>query len=143
VGNRLIVGFGASCLGRTLLAFFLLDILVDPTLLVVEPLFIGDLVELSSSEINSGLLVLLLLVELPTLAKLTALVGELLFIGGLVELALVLLTLEVGLIPVGGLVELVTLVVAELIFIDGLAPLVLLNYLAKSPSIEFSSLKLS
>jgi len=107
----------------------------------VEPLFIGDLVRLSSLEINSGLLALLLLVELLTLAKLTTLVGELLFIGGLVELALVLLTL--GLIPVEGLVELVILVAAEPIFIDGLAPLVLLNCLAKSPSIEFSSLKLS
>jgi hypothetical protein len=141
VGNRLIVGFGASCLGRTLLAFFLLDILVDPTLLVVEPLFIGDLVRLSSLETNSSLLVLLLLVELPTLAKLAALVGELLFIGGLAELALVLLTLE--LIPIEGLVELIILVVVELIFIDGPALLVLLNYLAESPSIEFSSLKLS
>ena len=56
-------------------------------------LFIGNLVELSSSEINSSSLLLLLLVELLTLAKLTTLVGELLFVGGLVELALVLLTL--------------------------------------------------
>src|SRR6266403_254281 len=143
MGNRLIAGSRASCLGRTLLAFFLLDILVDPTLLVVEPLFIGDLVKLSSLEINSSLLVLLLLIELPTLAKLTALVGELLFIGGLVELALALLTLVVGLIPIEGLVELVILVVEEPIFIDGPALLALLNYLAKSPSIEFSSLKLS
>ena len=39
--------------------------------------------------------------------------------------------------------ELIILVAAELIFIDGLAPLALLNYLAKSPFIEFSSLKLS
>ena len=135
------MGSRAFYLSRTLLAFFLLDILVDPTLLVVEPLFIGDLVKLSSLEINSGLLVLLLLVELLTLAKLTTLVGELLFIGGLAELALVLLTL--GLIPVENLVELIVLVVAELIFIDGLVPLALLNYLAESPSIEFSSLKLS
>jgi hypothetical protein len=128
-----------------LLAFFLLglDNLVDSTPLVVELLPIGDLVKLSSLEINSGLLVLPLLVELPTIAKLTALVGELLFIGGLVELALVLLTLEVGLIPIEGLVELITLVVAEPIFVDSLVLLVLLNYLAKSPSIEFSSLKLS
>jgi len=107
----------------------------------VEPLFIGDLVKLSSLEINSGLLALLLLVELPTLAKLATLVGELLFIGGLAELALALLTL--GLIPVEDLVELITLVAAELIFVDGLAPLALLNCLAKLPSIEFSSLKLS
>jgi len=49
----------------------------------------------------------------------------------------------VGLIPIEGLVELNALVVAELIFIDGLAPLALLNYSAKSPFIEFSSLKLS
>jgi hypothetical protein len=106
----------------------------------VEPLFIGDLVKLSSLETNSSLLALLLLVELPTLARLAALAGELLFIGGLAELALVLLTL--GLIPIEGLIELVILVAAELIFVDGLAPLALLNCLAKSPSIEFSSLKL-
>jgi hypothetical protein len=87
------------------------------------------------------LLVLLLLVELPTLARLATLVGELLFVGGLVELALVLLTL--GLIPAEGLTELIILVVVELIFVDSLAPLALLNCLAKSPSIEFSSLKLS
>jgi len=118
-----------------------LDILVDPTLLVVEPLFIGDLVKLSSLEINSSLLAPLLLVELLTLAKLTALAGELLFIGSLAELTLVLLTL--GLIPAEDLAELVILVAAELIFVDGLEPLALLNYLAKSPSIEFSSLKLS
>ena len=135
------MGSRASYLGRTLLAFFLLDVLVDPTLLVVEPLFIGNLVRLSSLEINSGLLALLLLVELPTLAKLATLVGELLFIDSLVELTLVLLTL--GLIPVEGLAELIILVVAELIFIDGLAPLALLNYSAELPSIEFSSLKLS
>ncbi len=141
IGNRLIAGSRAPYLSRTLLAFFLLDILVDPTLLVVEPLFIGDLVKLSSLEINSSLLALLLLVELLTLAKLTTLVGELLFVSGLAELALALLTL--GLIPIEDLVELITLVVVELIFIDGLAPLALLNYLAKSPSIEFSSLKLS
>jgi len=99
------------------------------------------LVRLSSLETNSSLLALLLLVELPTLAKLTALVGELLFIGGLAELTLALLTL--GLIPVEGLAELITLVAAELIFVDGPAPLALLNCSAKSPSIEFSSLKLS
>ena len=101
------------------------------------------MVKLSSLETNSGLLVPLSLVELLTIAKLAALVEELLFIGGLVELTLVLLTLEVGLIPIEGLVELVILVVAELISIDGLVPLALLNCLAKSPSIEFSSLKLS
>ncbi len=111
MGNRLVAGSRAFCLSRTLLAFFLLDILVDPTLLVVEPLFIGDLVKLSSLEINSSLLAPLLLVELPTLAKLAALVGELLFIGGLAELALVLLTL--GLIPIEDLAELIILVVAE------------------------------
>jgi len=99
------------------------------------------LVKLSSLEINSSLLAPLLLVELPTLAKLAALVGELLFIGGLAELALVLLTL--GLIPAEDLVELIALVVVEPIFIDSPAPLALLNYSAKSPSIEFSSLKLS
>ena len=78
-----------------------------------------------------------------------------------------MLTLEVGLIPTEGLAELVALVAAKLvalvaaelivlvaaeliallaaepIFINGLAPLALLNCLAKSPSIEFSSLKLS
>ena len=92
-------------------------------------------------ETNSGLLTPLLLVELLTLAKLTTLTGELLLIGGLVELTLALFIL--GLIPTEGLVELVTLVAAEPIFIDGLVPLALLNYLAKSPSIEFNSLKLS
>ena len=137
MANRLVVGSRASCLGRTLLAFFLLGL----DSLVVEPLFIGDLVKLSSLEINNSLLALLLLIELPTLAKLTTLVGELLFIGSLAELALVLLTL--GLIPVEGLVELVVLVVAEPISIDGPAPLALLDRSAKSPFIEFSSLKLS
>jgi len=109
----------------------------------VEPLFIGDLVKPSSLETNSGLLILLLLIKLPTLAKLAALAGELLFIGRLAELTLVLLTLEVGLIPIKGLAKLNALVAAEPIFIDSPAPLALLNYLAKSPSIEFSSLKLS
>ena len=89
------------------------------------------------------MLALLLLVELLTLAKLAALAGELPFIDSLAELTLVLLTLEVGIIPAEGLVELVILVVAEPIFIDSPAPLALLNCLAKSPSIEFSSLKLS
>jgi hypothetical protein len=51
--------------------------------------------------------------------------------------------LTLGLIPIEGLAELIALVVAEPIFVDGLAPLALLNYLAKLPSIEFSSLKLS
>ena len=105
--------------------------------------FAGNLVKLSSLETNSGLLTPLLLVELLTIAELAALVEELLFIGGLAELTLVLLTLEVGLIPAEGLAELIILVAAEPIFIDGLAPLALLNYLAESPSIEFSSLKLS
>ena len=68
---------------------------------------------------------------------------ELLFIGSSAELVLVLLTLEIGLIPIEGLVELVTLVAAEPIFVDSPVPLALLNCLAKSPSIEFSSLKLS
>jgi len=99
------------------------------------------LVKPSSLKINSSLLILLLLVELLTLAKLTALAGELLFIGRLVELTLALLTLEVGLIPIEGLAELNALVVVELIFIDGPAPLALLNYSAESPSIKFSSLK--
>jgi hypothetical protein len=54
------------------------------------------LVKLSSLEINSSLLALLLLVELLTLAKLATLAGKLLFVGRLVELALALLTLEVG-----------------------------------------------
>jgi len=98
---------------------------------------------LSSSKTNSNLLVPLSLIELPTLAKLTALVEKLLFIGGSAELALALLTLEIGLIPAEGLAELVTLVAAEPIFVDSPVPLALLNCLAKSPSIEFSSLKLS
>jgi len=92
-------------------------------------------------ETNSGLLASLLLIELLTLAKLAALAGKLLLIGDLVELTLALLTL--GLIPVEGLAELVTLVAVEPIFIDSPAPLALLNCLAKSPSIGFSSLKLS
>ena len=100
------------------------------------------MVTLSSLKINSGLLALLLLIELLTLAKLAALAGELLFIGGSAELALVLLTLEIGLIPVEGLAELVVLIVVEPIFVNGLALLVLLNCLAESPSIEFSSFKL-
>jgi hypothetical protein len=105
--------------------------------------FAGDLVKLSSLETNSGSSALLLLVELLTIAKLAALAEELLFVGGLAELALALLTLEVGLIPAEGLVELVALVAAEPIFVDGPAPLALLDCLAKSPFIEFSSLKLS
>ena len=119
-----------------------MDGLVNPILLVVKLLFISNLVKPSSLKINSGLLISLLLIELLTLAKLTALAGELLFIGRSAELTLVLLTLKVGLIPIKGLVELNALVAAELIFVDSLAPLALLNYLAKSPSIEFSSLKL-
>jgi len=62
-----------------------------------------------------------------------------------------LLILKVELIFAEGLAKLValvaakliTLLVAEPIFIDGPAPLALLNCLAKSPSMEFSSLKLS
>jgi len=142
ITNCLIAGFRASCLGRTLLVFFLLG-LVNPTFLVVKPLFIGDLVTLSSLEINISSLAPLLLVELLILAELATLVRELLFIGSLVELILALLTLEIGLIPIEGLVKLVVLVVAKLIFIDGPALLALLNCLAKSPSVEFNSLKLS
>ena len=131
--NHLIVGFGASCLGKTLLAFFLLGLLnlANPTFLAVELLFIDDLVELSFLKINSVLSALLSLVELLTLAELTALVEELLFIYILAGLALASLILKMGLIPIKGLVELVVLL------------LVLLNYLVKSPFIEFSSLKLS
>ena len=70
-------------------------------------------------------------------------VEELFFIDSSAELTLVLLTLEVGLIPIEGLVKLVALIAAEPIFIDSLAPLALLDYLAESPSIKFSSLKLS
>jgi len=71
------------------------------------------------------------------------LAGELLFIGSSVELALALLILEVGLILTKGLAKLVALIAAEPIFVDGPALLALLNYSAKSPSMEFSSLKLS
>ena len=143
--NRFIVGFRASCLNRTLLAFFLLGLLnlVDPAFLVVELLFVGDLVELSFLKINSVLLAPLLLVELLTLAKLAALVEELLFIYTLAGLALALLTLEVGLIPIEGLVELIILVAAKLIFVDGLVLLVLLNCSAKLLFVKFSSLRLS
>ena len=111
--------------------------------LVVGSGFADNLVKLSFLEINSGLLVLLLLVKLLTVAELVTLVKEPLFIGGLVELALALLTLKVGLIPAEGLAELVILVAAKPIFVNGLVLLVLLDYLAESPSIEFSSLKLS
>jgi len=142
ITNRLVVGFKASCLGRTLLAFFLLG-LVDSIFLVIELLFTNDLVILSSLEINSNSLIPLLLIKLLILIKLAILAGELFFIGGSVELVLVLLTLEIGLIPIKGLVKFVILIVVKLIFVDGLALLVhFINYLAKSPSIEFSSLKL-
>jgi hypothetical protein len=101
------------------------------------------LVKLSTLKKNSGLLVPLLLVKLLTLAKLAALIGELLFIYTLAGLALVSLTLEVELIHIEGLAKLVTPVIAKPIFVDGLAPLALLNYLTKSPFMEFSSLRLS
>ena len=142
--NHFIAGSGVSCLGKTFLAFFLLGLLnlIDPTFLVVEPLFTDDLVDLSLKT-NSGLLVLLLLVKLLTLAKLITLIGELLFIYALAGLTLALLTLNVGLIPIKGLAKLIILVTAEPIFIDGPVPLVLLNYSAKLPSMEFSSLRLS
>jgi len=149
VGGRtmtigLIIGSRASYLGRTLLAFILLglDNLVDPAFLVVELLFTGDLAMLSSLEINSSLLAPLLLIKLLTLVKLTTLVEELLFIGSLAKLTLVLLILKVRLIPIEGLVKLIALIAVEPIFVDSPAPLVLLDYLAKSPSMEFSSLKL-
>ena len=103
----------------------------------------GNLVNLSSLKTNSGLSVIFLLVELLTLAELAALTGELLFIYTLAGLALALLTLEMGLIPIEGLVEFVTLVVVKPIFINSPAPLVLLNCLTKSPFMEFSSLRLS
>ena len=140
----LIAGSRASCLGKTLLTFFPLGLLnlTDPAFLTVKPLFIGNSVDLSL-ETNSGSLALFLLVELLTLAELIALVGELLFIYTLAGLVLASLTLEMGLIPIEGLVELVIPVAAELIFIDGLVLLVLLNYLTKLPFIEFSSLRLS
>ena len=81
VVNRLIAGFRASCLSRTLLAFFLLNLLnlIDPAFLTVEPLFTGNLVDFSLKT-NSGLSALLLLIKLLTLAKLITLVGELLFV---------------------------------------------------------------
>ena len=117
--------------------------LVNPTFLAVELFFIGNLVELSFLKINSVLSALFLLVELLTLAKLIALIGELLFIYTLVGLALTLLILEVELIPIKGLAKLVIPVIAKLIFVNSPAPLVLLNYLAKLPFVEFSSLRLS
>jgi hypothetical protein len=120
LGNCLIAGSRASCLGG-----------------------IGNLVELSTLGKNSGLLVPLLLIKLLTLAELAALVGKLLFIGALAGLALALLALKIGLVLTEGLAEFVVPVVAKPIFIDGLALLVLLNYLAKSPFVEFSSLRLS
>ena len=142
--NCFIIGFKASCLGKIFLVFFLLGLLnlINPTFLAVELLFIGNLVELSSLKINSVLSVPLLLVELLTLAKLTALVRELLFVYTLAGLALILFTLKVGLIPIEGLVKLITLVTAKPIFINSLVLLILFNYLAKLPFIKFSSLKL-
>ena len=143
VVNCLIVGFRASYLGRILLAFFLLGLLnlINPTFLAVELLFVDNLVKLSFLKINSVLSALLLLVELLTLAELAALIKELLFVYTLAGLALALLTLEMGLIPTKGLAELIILVTAKLIFVDGLALLILLNCLAKLPFVEFSSLR--
>jgi len=135
------VGFRASYLGKTLLIFFPLG-LVNPIFLIVEPLFISDLIKLFSLKINSNLLAPLLLIELLILIKLTALIGELLFISSLIKLILALLILEIGLIFIKGLVKFIILIIEELIFIDGLVLLALLNYLAKSPFMEFSSLKL-
>ena len=142
--NHLIAGFRASYLGKTLLAFFLLGLLnlVNPAFLTVEPLFTGNLIELSSLEINSILSALLLLVELLTLAELATLAGELLFVYTLTGLALASLILEMGLIPIEGLAKLVILVTVEPIFVDGPAPLVLFDCLAKLPFIKFSSLRL-
>ena len=139
IANCLIAGSKASCLSGMLLAFFPLGIdgLADPTLLVVEPLFTGDL------ETNSDLSALLLLVKLLTPAELAALVGELLFVNSLVKLALALPTLKVRVILAEGLAEFVILIAAEPIFVNSLVLLALLNCLVKSPSIEFSSLKLS
>ena len=99
------------------------------------------MVELSSLKINSVLSILLLLIELLTLVKLTTLVKELLFIYILAGLTLVLFILKIKLIPIEGLVKFIILVVVKLIFIDSPAPLILLNYLAELPFIEFSSLK--
>ena len=139
VANRLVAGSRASCLGGTLLAFFPLGIdgLADPTLLTIKPLFTGD------SETNSNSSASLPLVKLLTLAELAALAGELLFVNSSAKLALALPTLKVGVIPAEGLAEFVTLVAAEPIFVNSPAPLALLDCLVKSPSIEFSSLKLS
>jgi hypothetical protein len=50
--------------------------------------------------------------------------------------------LEMGLIPIEGLVKLVILVAAKPIFINGLALLALLNDSAKLPFMEFSSLRI-
>ena len=145
VVNYLIIGFKASCLNKILLAFFPLGLLnlVNPAFLAVEPLFTDNLVELSFLEINSVLLVLLLLVKLLTLAKFAVLAKELLFVYTLAKLALVSLTLEVGLIPIKGLIKLVILVTAKPIFVDSPVPLALFDYLAESPFMEFSSLRLS
>ena len=142
--NCFIIGFRVSCLNKIFLAFFLLGLLnlINFAFLVIELLFIGDLVEFFSLKINSVLLIPLLLVELLTLAELAVLVKELLFVYTLVGLALALPILEVGLIPIEGLTELVILVIVELIFVDGPVLLVLLDCLAKLPSIEFSSLRL-
>ena len=83
------------------------------------------------------------LIELLTLAKLTALAKELLFIDTLARLTLTSLTLKVGLVPTENLTKLIIPVIVKPIFVDGLVLLILLNCLAKLPSIKFSSLRLS
>ena len=109
----------------------------------MELLFVGNLVELFILKKNSGSSAPFLLVKLLTLAELIILIKELLFISALAGLVLALLTLKVGLVPIKGLAKLVIPVAVELIFVDGLVPLVLLDCLAKSPFVEFSSLRLS
>ena len=144
VVNYLIVNFRASCLSKIFLTFFLLSLLnlIDPVFLAVEPLFIGNLVKLSSLKINSVLSAPLLLVKLLTLTKLATLVKKLLFVYILTGLTLILLILEVGLIPIKDLAKLVILITAKPIFIDGLVLLALLNYLTELPFVEFSSFRL-
>ena len=111
--------------------------LADLALLAVKPLFAGNLAKLSSSEKNSGLSALFPLVDLLILVELVALAGELLFVDGSAKLTLALLTLEVGIIPAEGLAELVALIAA----VDSPALLVLFDYLAESPFVEFNSFK--
>ena len=109
----------------------------------MEPLFTGNLVELSFLKINNILLVPLLLIELLTLAELTALIKELLFIYTLAGLALALFTLKMGLTPIEGLTKLVAPVIVKLIFVNSPALLALLDCLAELPFIEFSSFRFS